>query len=109
MIILFAGLWHAAAFRFVAHIGPNLNQQHGGAVAFEVGDDFFAGEDAGGSARGNKKRRGPYEVPTPPRYRTDGGVGWLPARGSPKPALDPAKTKAPAGRRFISDGENDFA
>jgi hypothetical protein len=24
----------------------------------------------------NKKRRGPFE-PTPPDYRTDGGVGWL--------------------------------
>jgi hypothetical protein len=27
-------------------------------------------------SRDNKKRRGPFE-PTPPDYRTDGGVGWL--------------------------------
>jgi hypothetical protein len=44
---------YAAAFQFVAHIGPNLNQQHRGAVAFEVGDDFFDGEDAGGIDEGH--------------------------------------------------------
>jgi hypothetical protein len=38
-----------------------------------------------GAVVGNKKRRGPYQVPTPPGYRTSGGVGWLAGARFSKP------------------------
>jgi hypothetical protein len=48
-----AGAWHSGSFGQRNALGIELDAQR----------------------VGNKKRRGPYEVPTPPGYRTSGGVG----------------------------------